>query len=113
LEFSKTDKNIKVVYRIFIMFDKIDKIIAEKKLTPATCEYHTLRVLENNGKVRALVVKGESIVHIEVICPKCGAYDYQTQEWKKVSKGAKIRFIIKCTKCGNSIKVEKLKGGKK
>jgi len=113
LEFSKTDKNIKVVYRIFIMFDKIDSIIKEKKLTPATCEYHTLRVLENNGKVRALVVKGESIVHIEVICPKCGAYDYQTQEWKKVSKGAKYRFETKCPKCGFDIKVEKLKGGKK
>jgi len=94
------------------MFDKIDKIIAEKKLTPATCEYHTLRVLENNGKIRALVAKGENIVYIELLCPKCGTYDYQTQEWKKVSKGAKIRFIVKCPKCGNIVKVEKLKGAK-
>jgi len=95
------------------MFDKIDKIIAEKKLTPTTCDYHTLRVLENNGKIRALVIKGEAIIHIELICPKCGTYDYQTQEWKKVSKGAKIRFSTKCPKCGNAIKVEKLKGAKK
>jgi len=94
------------------MFDKIDKIIAEKKLTPATCDYHTLRVLENNGKVRALVAKGENIVHIELICPKCGEYSYQTEEWKQVSKGAKIRFTIKCQKCGNIVKVEKLKGAK-
>jgi len=95
------------------MFDKIDKIIAEKKLTPATCEYHTLRTLENNGKIRALVVKGENVLHVEFICPKCGAYDYHTQEWKQVSKGAKYRFDAKCPKCGNSIKVEKLKGAKK
>ena len=95
------------------MFDKIDKIISEKKLTPATCGYHTLRVLENNGKVRALVIKGENIVHIELICPKCSAYTYNAQEWKHVSKGAKYRFEIKCSKCGNAIKIEKLKGRKK
>jgi phage FluMu protein Com len=95
------------------MFDKIDKIINEKKLTPATCGYHTLRVLENNGKVRALVVKGENVIHIELICPKCGTYDYHAQEWKKASKGAKYRFETKCPKCRFEIKVEKLKGGPK
>jgi phage terminase large subunit GpA-like protein len=94
------------------MFDKIQKIISERKLTPSECEYHTLRTLENNGKIRALVIKGENIVHIELICPKCGTYDYQTQEWKKVSKGAKYRFEVKCPKCGNIVKVEKLKGKK-
>jgi predicted nucleic-acid-binding Zn-ribbon protein len=94
------------------MFDKIDKIIAEKKLTAADCDYHTLRALENNGKIRALVIKGENVVHIELVCPKCGNYDYQTQERKQVSKAAKIRFIVKCPKCGNTVKVEKLKGKK-
>ncbi|MFH1229103.1 MAG: hypothetical protein V1678_01615 [Candidatus Aenigmatarchaeota archaeon] len=94
------------------MFDKIDSIIKERKLTPTECEYHTLRTLENNGKVRALVIKGEGVVHIEVICPKCGNYDYNAQEWVKVSKAAKIRFTVKCSKCGTAIKVEKLKGGK-
>jgi predicted nucleic-acid-binding Zn-ribbon protein len=94
------------------MFDKIDKIIAEKKLTAADCDYHTLRALENNGKIRALVVKGENILHVELVCPKCGNYDYQTQEWKTISKAAKIRFTIKCPKCGNTVKVEKLKGKK-
>jgi ribosomal protein L33 len=94
------------------MFDKIDKIIAEKKLTAADCEYHTLRPLENNGKIRALVVKGENIIHIELICPNCGSYNYVTEEWKTVSKAAKIRFSIKCSKCGNVVKVKKLKGKK-
>jgi phage FluMu protein Com len=94
------------------MFDKIDKIISEKKLTSSTCDYHTIRILENGGKIRALVIKGESIVHVELICPKCGNYDYNTQEWKQVSKGAKYRFEIKCSKCGNIVKVEKLKGKK-
>lgn len=95
------------------MFDKIDKITSEKKLTPSSCEYHTLRTLENNGKVRALVIKGENVVHIELICPKCGAYDYHAQEWKHVSKGAKYRFETKCPKCEFIVKIEKLKGAKK
>ena len=94
------------------MFDKISKIISEKKLTPSDCSYHTLRTLENNGKVRALVIKGENIAHIELICPFCGAYSYVKQEWKKVSKGAKIRFKVKCPDCGKIVKVERLKGKK-
>jgi hypothetical protein len=95
------------------MFDKISSIIKERKLTPPDCEYHTLRVLENNGKIRALVAKGDGVVHIEYICPKCGNYEYVSQPWVKVSKAARVRFTVKCAKCGESIKVEKLKGGKK
>ena len=92
------------------MFDKIDGIIKQRSLKPADCEYHTLRALENNGKIRALVVKGESVVHVESICPKCGNYEYHEQEWKPVSK--KVKLETKCPKCGNVIKVEKLKGKK-
>jgi len=95
------------------MFDKIESIIKEKKLTPAECDYHTLRILENNGKIRALVIKGDNLAHIEFTCPKCGNYEYKTQEWRKASKGAKYRFETKCSKCGNVIKVEKLKSAKK
>ena len=94
------------------MFDKIGKIITEKGLKASDCSYHTLRTLENNGKIRALVIKGENTIHIELICPNCGSYSYIIQEWKKVSKGAKYRFQIKCLKCGNIIKVPKLKGKK-
>ena len=94
------------------MFDKIQKIINEKKLTPANCSYHTLRTLENNGKVRALVIKGENTIHIELICPFCNAYSYTTQEWVKVSKGSKYKFKLKCPKCEKLVKVTKLKGKK-
>lgn len=95
------------------MFDKIQTIIKEKKLSAQGCKYHTLRTLENNGKVRCLVIKGDDTVHIELICPKCGTYSYITQEWKPVSKAAKIRFRAECSKCGNKVKIEKLKSKKK
>lgn len=93
--------------------DKIAKIIAEKNLKASDAEYHTLRTLENGGKIRALVIKGENIAHIEYVCPSCKHAGYKTQEWKKVSKAAKYRFKTKCDKCGFLIKVEKLKGAKR
>jgi len=93
--------------------DEIAKIIAKKNLKMADIDYHTMRTLENGGKIRALVIKGEKIVHIEYICPACKHAGYKTQEWKKVSKAARYRFTTKCDKCGFLIKVEKLKGGKK
>ncbi len=95
------------------MFERIDAIIKERGITPSNVDYHTIRLLDKNGKIRALVAKGDNVVHIEYICPKCGHYEYLTQEWKKVSKGAKYRFEVKCAKCGEPIKVEKLKGGPK
>ena len=91
---------------------KIDDIITQRNLKSADCGYHTIRTLENNGRVRALVVKGETVLHIEYTCPKCGHSAYKTQEWVNVSKGAKIKFILDCEKCGLKIKVEKLKGKK-
>ena len=92
---------------------KIDELVKSKGLKPADCSYHTIRNLENGGRVRGLVVKGENTIHIEYKCPKCGHESYKTEEWKKVSKAARIRFKTKCDKCGLTIKVEKLKGGKK
>jgi predicted RNA-binding Zn-ribbon protein involved in translation (DUF1610 family) len=87
------------------MFEKIDSIIKEKNLTPSDCTYHTLRNLDNNGKLRILVVKGENQAHVEYICPKCGHYEHVRQEWKRP-------FSVKCSKCGHTIKVSKLKGKK-
>lgn len=91
---------------------KIDEIISQRSLKSADCEYHTIRTLENNGRVRALVVKGEKVLHIEYVCPKCGHSAYKNQEWAQVSKAAKIKFTVDCEKCGFKIKVEKLKGKK-
>lgn len=93
--------------------DEISRLIAEKGLKPADCAYHTIRMLENGGKVRALVIKGDSALHIEYTCPKCKHSGYKKEEWKHVSKAAKVRFSVKCDKCGLAIKVEKLKGGAK
>ncbi len=94
-------------------FDKITKIIADKKLKAADAGYHTLRPLENGGRIRALLIKGETKMHVEYICPQCKHEGYKTQEWKVVSKAAAYRFSTKCDKCGFDIKVPKLKGGKK
>lgn len=92
--------------------EKIANLIKEKNLKPSDCAYHTLRALENDGKVRALVIKGEQVVHVEFVCPFCGHQEYKTQEWLHVSKAAKLRLKTKCGKCGKTIKVEKLKGKK-
>lgn len=93
--------------------DEISKIIAAKKLKANDAEYHTIRILENGGELRALVVKGDTVAHVEYTCPNCKHAGYKTQEWKNVSKQARYRFSTKCDKCGFEIKVEKLKGGKK
>ncbi len=85
------------------MFDKIDNIIKEKNLKPRDCIYHTLRVLENNGKVRVLVLP-DRVARTEYICPKCGEYGYQELKWKRP-------FSVKC-KCGVTIKVPRLRGKK-
>ena len=94
-------------------FEKIAGIIKEKGLHAADCEYHTIRELENGGKLRALLVKGNTTLHIEYVCPACKKEGYSQQEWKPVSKAAMYRFSTKCQHCGFEIKVPKLKGGKK
>lgn len=95
------------------MAGEIDRVIKEKNLRAADVGYHTLRPLENNGKIRALVIKGETKANIEYTCPNCGHSGYKQQEWAAASKGSKFRFITKCDKCGFEIKVSKLKGEKK
>ncbi len=94
-------------------FEKITGIIKGRGLHAADCEYHTIRELENGGKLRALLIKGDTTLNIEYICPACKKYGYNQQEWKAVSKAAMYRFSTKCQHCGFEIKVPKLKGGKK
>jgi len=93
--------------------DEISKIIEKRGIKPADCGYHTLRDLENGGRFRALLIKGEKMTHIEYKCPECGHVAYTTQEWVPVSKAVLVRFVVECAKCKFKIKVEKLKGGKK
>ena len=109
--------------RVPVMTDEANELMKRNYIGIGICSLGKLQIfyatnilnarsLENNGKVRALVIKGDNVIHIELICPKCGNYNYFSQEWKPVSKAAKIRFTIKCPKCGNTVKVEKLKGKK-
>jgi len=93
--------------------NEIAEIIKKRGLKAADCGYHTLRALDNNGRIRALLVKGDTVLHIEYTCPFCGHTAYKTQEWKPVSKAAQYKFSTTCDKCGEAIKVAKLKGGKK
>ena len=95
------------------MESKIQAIIVQKGLTSKDCEYHTIRALENGGRIRAMVIKGDSKVHVEYRCQKCGHEDYYSEEYKHVSKASKIRFIVNCSKCGEKMPLEKLKAKKK
>lgn len=95
------------------MAGEIDRIIRERNLKAADAGYHTLRPLENNGRIRALVIKGETEANIEYTCPQCKHSGYKRQVWAAASKGSKFRFTTKCDKCGFEIKVPKLKGGPK
>ena len=96
------------------MFDKIASMIKEKGLKPTDCEYHTIQLLDNGGKVRVLVTKADpTVAHVEYVCPNCGNIDYTTIEYKKVSKASKIRMRVECSKCKKKFKVEKLKAKKK
>ena len=95
------------------MFNKIDTIIDENKIKFSDCEYHTRRDLEDGGKVRVLVVKGEQNAHVEYICPKCKHYAYKQQKWESAPKKSKVRFMTACEKCGFELKLLKMKGTKK
>ncbi|MBU3958100.1 MAG: hypothetical protein KKB25_03415 [Nanoarchaeota archaeon] len=86
------------------MFDKISSLIKEKSLKSSQCVYHTLRLLDNGGKIRVLVLP-DRIARAEYVCPKCGQYGFAEAEWKRP-------FSVKCEKCGATIKVPKLKGKK-
>jgi RNase P subunit RPR2 len=96
-----------------MVMSKIQEIVVQKGLKPNDCEYHTIRVFDDGTKVRAMVIKGDDTLHLEYTCAKCGHSDYTTQKYAKVSKAAKIRFSVVCSKCGNKINIEKLKAKKK
>ncbi|MCK4429492.1 MAG: hypothetical protein KAU95_03890 [Candidatus Aenigmarchaeota archaeon] len=79
---------------------KIREFINKNNIQASDCEYTTQRKLEKNGKVKVLVIKGEA--HVEYICPKCENHEYIKKPWKKP-------FSLNCSKCGETIRVQKLK----
>ena len=87
------------------MFNKIDQIIKERGLKASECAYHTLRSLDNDGKIRVLAIKGEENATAEYICPFCGKHGSAEELWKRP-------FSIKCCGCDKTMKVPKLKGKK-
>jgi len=83
-------------------FGNIQKIIDERKIGPSDSEYHTQRGLENGGKIRVLLIKGETEAHVEYICPYCGHYECATKPFKRP-------FSVKCAACDRLIRVQRLK----
>ena len=69
-------------------------------------KYHTWRDIEEDnkkiGETRVLVLKDDEMAHAEYQCPNCKHEAMIEQEWKRP-------FNIKCEKCGQLIRVPKLK----
>ncbi|MFH0832312.1 MAG: hypothetical protein V1900_01135 [Candidatus Aenigmatarchaeota archaeon] len=87
--------------------DKIQKFVAEKKILPSQCLYHTNRSSKNKkgeitGQTRVLVLKSDNLARVEYVCPECKHCGYIEQEWKRP-------FSTKCEKCGAKISVPKMK----
>ena len=85
-----------------MVFVKIQELIEKNNIQPSDCVMHTQRRLDNDGKIRVLVLKNESDAHVEYVCPKCGHYSYTKKTWKRP-------FSIKCENCGELIRVQKMK----
>ena len=81
---------------------RIEELIKEKGIKASDCAYHTNRSLENGGRIRVLVLKGDNLAKVEYICPKCKHYAYTEKEWKR-------NFSVKCKNCGFLIRVPRLR----
>lgn len=69
--------------------------------------YHTCRELKNEegektGEIRVLALKSDGIARTEYVCPKCSNHGFVEKEWKRP-------FSAKCEKCGNRMKVPRIK----
>lgn len=77
-------------------------------------EYITTRELEGktNGKIRISKLKEESNATVEFTCPECGASEKRNESWNEPfleGTGVNKKFNIRCSKCGHSLKLLKLK----
>lgn len=79
---------------------KIREFIQKNNIQLKDCDYYTQRKLGKNGKIKVLVINGKA--QVEYICPHCGNCEYLKKEWKRP-------FLVKCSKCGKSIKVQKMR----
>lgn len=69
--------------------------------------YITTRVLENSsgqnkGRIRVLVLRGETDASVEYTCPECGFNENKRQVWVRP-------FNVKCGKCSYLIRVSSMK----
>jgi len=69
--------------------------------------YITTRDLQNShgqitGRIRIILLKGESQADVDLKCPECQFSEKRKEEWKKP-------FSTKCNKCGFLIKVISLR----
>jgi ribosomal protein L37AE/L43A len=69
--------------------------------------YVTNRTLKNKsgevkGRIKVLVREGSDTAEVDYACPECGFSEHKEQEWQRP-------FIVKCSRCGASIKIPRLK----
>ncbi len=82
------------------MFGILEEFIKKNGIKPKDCRYHTLRTV-GSGKIRVLVLK-DGIARTEYLCPDCSHHGYEEKEWKRP-------FSVKCSSCGKTIRVPRLK----
>jgi DNA-directed RNA polymerase subunit RPC12/RpoP len=57
---------------------------------------------EEKGRIKVLVPNDSDTAQVDYVCPECGFSGHKEQEWMRP-------FVIKCSKCGATIKIPKLK----
>jgi len=86
--------------------EQIEQLIKRRGIRPSDCSYHTFRTIETKdgkkGKVRVLVIKGETNAHVEYLCPQCKHQSYLVLPWKRP-------FSFRCEKCGFRVNVPRLR----
>jgi DNA-directed RNA polymerase subunit RPC12/RpoP len=80
-------------------------------------EYITTRILANSkgeekGKVRIIKMAEDTFATVELTCPECGFTESRKENWSvpfTEGEGKNQKFNIRCSKCGFSVKLMKLK----
>lgn len=70
-------------------------------------KFITTRDLENSsgqkkGKVRVIVLKGEDVADVDLVCPECGYSQKKKEEFKMPMK-------LECGKCGFKLELKSLR----